>query len=178
MGNTQLKRALFPHRERSGHYEEAPQDFDWEAATEKALHHDQTQRVRLSRTRMNMLHAFLSKSPPPPGKEPAGEWEKRWYSKWRERFPDFTPADVPFTIDKRDNYSFDIFLDDRTFGATAYSFGGSSCPTVLEHAINEKLPCVKLLVRWWEFNNHKRLTKQRSRHLLPRPSSSYGLSRQ
>lgn len=120
--------------------------YDWNAALDRALQKSGEKKM-LSEGQMDRLHTFLRKSPP---KTRVEEWESRWMQKFEKRWPDLTPADVPYYMGQRLRYRYDIFLDEKTFGASNYEWGNSDCPTVLEYAMKEDLPCVGLLLRFWD----------------------------
>ena len=120
--------------------------YDWSAALDRALHMD-GEKKELSKRQMDRLHTFLRKAPPQTDVE---EWEARWMEKFEKRWPDLTPADVPYYMGQRLRYKYDIFLDEKTFGASDYEWGNSDCPTLIEYAMREDLPCVGLLLRFWD----------------------------
>ena len=108
---------------------------------------NKSNKIEFSRNRIDILLKFLHKKPKKG--DDINIWNEKWNKKWRLKFFEIKPNDIPYHMDYRYKYRYDIFLDSKTFGATSYNFGGSKCPSILEYAISNNLYCVDLLYNWF-----------------------------
>ena len=109
-------------------------------------------RVMLRESLRNDLVRFIHKTPKKD--EDYDSYRQRWMEKWIRRFPDLTPADIPYYMGKfttsAGTYRYDVFLDGKTFGATNHKFGDSRCETIVEYAERKELPSLQLLTEFWD----------------------------